>query len=153
MGDELGDGVWVDVEGSRFRWCVVGDVGDLVVGEAGEPAILDDDGLLGTLRVAPRCNASVRSPGDFVEVDRDADPARGESTGVEDDDSAFNDDELNNTNSRESRSIANKRGRQPRRGSTASELSEVQKYWGDHNSGKSADEDGDEDEDDDITPV
>jgi Ni/Co efflux regulator RcnB len=87
------------------------------------------------------------------EVDRDADPARGESTGVEDDDSAFNDDELNNTNSRESRSIANKRGRQPRRGSTASELSEVQKYWGDHNSGKSADEDGDEDEDDDITPV
>jgi hypothetical protein len=87
------------------------------------------------------------------EIDRNADPARGESTGLEDDDSAFNDDELNNTGSRESRSIASKRGRQPRRGSTASELSEVQKYWGDHNSGKSADEDGDEDEDDDVTPV
>ena len=87
------------------------------------------------------------------EIDRDAGPARGESTGIEDGDSAFNDDELNNTNSRESRSIASKRGRQPRRGSTASELSEVQKYWGDHNSGGSADEGGDEDEDDDVTPV
>jgi len=87
------------------------------------------------------------------EVDRDAGPSRGESTGIEDDDSAFNDDELNNTGSRESRSIASKRGRQPRRGSTASELSEVQKYWGDHTSGSSADEDGDEDEDDDVTPV
>jgi len=86
------------------------------------------------------------------EVDRDAGSAV-DSTGIEDDDSAFNDEELNNTGSRESRSIASKRGRQPRRGSTASELSEVQKYWGDHNSGKSADEDGDEDEDDDITPV
>jgi hypothetical protein len=68
------------------------------------------------------------------------------------DDPAFDDTEMNNTNTRESKSIAAKRGRQPRRGSTASELSAEQRYWGDHNSGKSADEDGDEDEDDDITP-
>lgn len=73
--------------------------------------------------------------------------------GVEDVDSGFDQVELNDTNSREANSIASKRGRQARRGSTASTLSDVQKYWGDHNSGKSADEGADEDEDDDMTPV
>jgi hypothetical protein len=69
-----------------------------------------------------------------------------------DDDTVLDDNELNNTNSRESRSLAAKRGRQPRRGPTASDVSDVQKYWGDHNSGKSADEDVDEDEDGCETP-
>ena len=68
------------------------------------------------------------------------------------DGSVFDDNELNNTNSRESRSLAAKRGRQPRRGTTASDVSDVQKYWGDHNSGKSADDEVDEDEDPGETP-
>ena len=73
---------------------------------------------------------------------------------LEDGDSPFDDDvELNDTNSRDTRALATKRGRQPRRGQTASDLSDVQKYWGDHNSGNSEDEDPDEDEDDDQTPV
>jgi hypothetical protein len=74
--------------------------------------------------------------------------------GIDDGDSGLDDAELNSAAGRdESRSIALRRGRQPRRGQTASDLSDVQKYWGDHNSGKSADEDYDEDEDDDQTPV
>jgi len=73
--------------------------------------------------------------------------------GVDDVETGFDPVELNDTNSREANSIASKRGRQARRGSTASTLSDVQKYWGDHNSGKSADEGADEDEDDDMTPV
>jgi hypothetical protein len=81
-------------------------------------------------------------------------PVRGESQDLDEGDSQFDDNvELNDTNSRETRALVSKRGRQPRRGSTASDLSEVQKYWGDHNSGKSNDETGDEDEDDDITPT
>jgi hypothetical protein len=73
---------------------------------------------------------------------------------IDDDGGSLGDDaELNDTNSRESRGIAAKRGRQPRRGQTASDLADVQKYWGDHNSGKSQDEDPDEDEDDDVTPT
>jgi hypothetical protein len=71
---------------------------------------------------------------------------------VEIDDTVLDENELNNTNTRESRSLAAKRGRQPRRGSTGGDVSEAQKYWGDHNSGKSADEDGDEDEDGCETP-
>ena len=67
---------------------------------------------------------------------------------LEEGDSQFDDDvELNDTNSRETRALANKRGRQPRRGQTASNLSDVQKYWGDHGSGNSEDEAADEDED------
>jgi hypothetical protein len=63
------------------------------------------------------------------------------------------DDELNQTNSRETRSLAAKRGRQPRRGATASDVSEVQKYWGDHHNGHGGpDEDVDEDEDGGETP-
>jgi hypothetical protein len=73
--------------------------------------------------------------------------------GVDDVETGFDPVELNDTNSREANSLASKRGRQARRGSTASTLSDVQKYWGDHNSGKSADEGADEDEDDDMTPV
>jgi hypothetical protein len=69
-----------------------------------------------------------------------------------DDDTVLGESEMNNTNTRESRSLAAKRGRQPRRGPTASDVSDVQKYWGDHNSGKSADEDVDEDEDPGETP-
>ncbi len=76
------------------------------------------------------------------------------NSGIEDGDSPFDDTELNDTNSREaSSSIATRRGRQPRRGQTASQLSDVQQYWGDFNSGDSDDEDADEDEDDDVTPV
>jgi len=59
--------------------------------------------------------------------------------------------EMNENLSRDSRALANKRGRQPRRGQTASNLSDVQQYWGDHGSGKSNDEAADEDEDDDVT--
>jgi len=73
--------------------------------------------------------------------------------GVDDVETGFDPVELNDTNSREANSIASKRGRQARRGSTASTLSDVQKYWGDHNSGKSADEGADEDEDGDMTPA
>ena len=76
-----------------------------------------------------------------------------QNEGVEDVESGFDQVELNDTNSREANSIASKRGRQARRGSTASTLSDVQKYWGDHNSGKSADEGADEDEDGDMTPA
>lgn len=72
---------------------------------------------------------------------------------VDDVETGFDEVELNDTNSREANSLASKRGRQARRGSTASTLSDVQKYWGDHNSGKSADEGADEDEDPDQTPV
>jgi hypothetical protein len=86
-------------------------------------------------------------------VDRDAGQVSDESVGLDDDDSTLSGDELNNTDSRESGSIASKRGRQPRRGSTASELSDVQKYWGDHHGNPHDDEGGDEDEDDDMTPV
>ena len=84
--------------------------------------------------------------------------------GIEDGDSAFNDAELNDTNSRDSdSSIANRRGRQARRGLTASGLSDVQKHWGNGNgyghhggnphSDEGGDEDPDEDEDPDVTPV
>ena len=57
--------------------------------------------------------------------------------------------ELNNTNSRESSSLAAKRGRQPRRGSTAKIVADQQAYWGDNASGD--DEDDDEDEMPDVT--
>jgi len=73
--------------------------------------------------------------------------------GIDDVESGFDEIELNDTNSREANSLASKRGRQARRGSTASTLSDVQQYWGDHNSGKSTDEGADEDEDGDMTPV
>ena len=81
----------------------------------------------------------------------------GAISGIEDGDSAFNDAELNDTNSRESNSsIANRRGRQSRRGLTASGLSDVQQYWGasdaDGND-EGGDEDPDEDEEPDVTPV
>ena len=58
--------------------------------------------------------------------------------------------ELNNANSREGSSLAAKRGRQPRRGSTAQVIADQQQYWGDNKSGQ--DEDPDEDEDPDMTP-
>ena len=59
------------------------------------------------------------------------------------DGSSFDDNELNNVTTREGNALAAKRGLQARRGQTASELSELQKYWGDHKSGKEKD---DEDE-------
>ena len=62
---------------------------------------------------------------------------------------------MNETDSREARSIAAKRGRQPRRGSTAQGVSEVQGYWGDNKSGKKDGKDegpDDEDEVPDQTP-
>jgi len=71
---------------------------------------------------------------------------------IDEGDSQFDDPELNDTNSRDTRALAAKRGRQPRRGQTASDLSDVQKYWGDHGSGNSEDEMPDEDEDGDVTP-
>ena len=63
--------------------------------------------------------------------------------------------ELNNATSRESKSLVSRRGSQPRRGSTAEVLSDVQKYWGDDKSGKNKDGDEgmDEDEDPDGTPT
>ena len=73
-----------------------------------------------------------------------------------DDDSSFDDTELNNTNTREGTQLAAKRGLQARRGQTASELSELQKYWGDHKSGKEGKDDEDEVPDEDEegeTPV
>jgi len=74
------------------------------------------------------------------------------------DDSSFDDVELNSTNTREGNTLAAKRGLQARRGQTASELSDLQKYWGDHKSGKEKgkddeDETPDEDEDGDGTPT
>ncbi len=97
------------------------------------------------------------------DLDGDTSGASAEATGTDQgqaDDSKFDDAELN-TETRESKALADRRGRQPRRGQTASELSEVQKYWGDHKSGNSGDgkdgEDGDEmpdeDEDPDGTPT
>jgi len=56
----------------------------------------------------------------------------------------------NEADPRESRTLVAKRGRQPRRGQTASDLSDVQKYWGRHHEGD--DEGADEDEDGDMTP-
>ena len=58
--------------------------------------------------------------------------------------------ELNNADSREASALAAKRGRQPRRGSTAQVVADQQQYWGDNKSGQ--DEDPDEDEDPDMTP-
>jgi hypothetical protein len=56
----------------------------------------------------------------------------------------------NVADAREARTLVAKRGRQPRRGQTASDLSDVQKYWGRHHEGD--DEGADEDEDGDMTP-
>jgi len=81
-----------------------------------------------------------------------ASQARTEGVEIDEGDSQFDDPELNDTNSRDTRALAAKRGRQPRRGQTASDLSDVQKYWGDHGSGNSEDEMPDEDEDGDVTP-
>ena len=61
------------------------------------------------------------------------------------------DTELNSSNTREAGSLAAKRGRQPRRGSTAQVVADQQQYWGDNASGDD-DEGADEDEDPDITP-
>ena len=66
------------------------------------------------------------------------------------------DAELNNTNSREASSLAAKRGRQSRRGSTAQVVADQQAYWGDNASGADeggdgGDEGSDEDEDPDVT--
>ena len=60
------------------------------------------------------------------------------------------DDTVLNANLREASSLAAKRGRQPRRGSTAEVIADQQQYWGDNASG--ADEGPDEDEEPDITP-
>ncbi len=60
--------------------------------------------------------------------------------------------ELNNTNSREASSLAAKRGRQPRRGSTAQVVADQQEYWGDNASGND-DEGNDEDEEPDGSPT
>ena len=63
------------------------------------------------------------------------------------------DTELNNTNTREASSLAAKRGRQPRRGSTAQVVADQQEYWGDNKSGKDDEDEGaDEDEEPDMTP-
>ena len=76
-------------------------------------------------------------------------PASGSDVVI--DDNTYNDTvDPNNADLRESRSLVAKRGRQPRRGQTASGLSDEQKYWGRHNEGD--DEGADEDEDGDITP-
>ena len=82
----------------------------------------------------------------------DAGRDRGDNQDLDNDDNPLDDDvELNDTTNRDTRALANKRGRQPRRGQTASDLSDVQQYWGDHGSGQSQDEFPDEDEDDDVT--
>ncbi len=62
------------------------------------------------------------------------------------------DTELNSSNTREAGSLAAKRGRQPRRGSTAQVVADQQQYWGDNASGQDDDEGADEDEDPDVTP-
>ena len=63
------------------------------------------------------------------------------------------DTELNSSNTRESGSLAAKRGRQPRRGSTAQVIADQQQYWGDNMSGQDNDDEAaDEDEEPDITP-
>ncbi len=63
------------------------------------------------------------------------------------------DTELNSRNTREASSLAAKRGRQPRRGSTAQVMADQQEYWGDNKSGKDdEDEAPDEDEEPDMTP-
>lgn len=81
--------------------------------------------------------------------------ARDDASAV-DDDTEVGDNDLNGNNRRDTRAVASKRGRQPRRGQTASGLGSVQKYWGDSTSGKSGsdemnDEMPDEDEDPDET--
>ncbi len=73
---------------------------------------------------------------------------RGLATALERDLSG-DDTELNNANARAANSMAAKRGRQPRRGSTAQVMADQQEYWGDNKSGK--DEDPDEDEEPDVT--
>jgi len=77
------------------------------------------------------------------DVSRDTTSDGDEELSLEND-GTFGDTELNNTNSRETRSLAEKRGRQPRRGPTSSTLSDAQKYWGDHSEGDEDDEDDDE---------
>ena len=69
------------------------------------------------------------------------------------------DTELNDRNTREARSLAAKRGRQPRRGSTPQVLPDQQADWGDNKSGDDPsgdpddeDEAPDEDEEPDVTP-
>ena len=66
------------------------------------------------------------------------------------DDNTYSDTvDPNNADPRESRSLVAKRGRQPRRGQTGSDLSDAQKYWGRH----TEHDDADEDEDPDETPI
>jgi hypothetical protein len=61
--------------------------------------------------------------------------------------------ELNNSNTRDASSLAAKRGRQARRGSTAQVVADQQEYWGDNASGndEGGDEGPDEDEEPDVT--
>ncbi len=88
---------------------------------------------------------------------REAKAARGQDnrslTPVLDRDLTGDDSLLNNPNAREASSLAAKRGRQPRRGSTAQVMADQQEYWGDNKSGKDdEDEAPDEDEEPDMTP-
>jgi hypothetical protein len=88
--------------------------------------------------------------GKDVKVSEDRDSGLGsELDGDDDSENA----ELNNTNTREGASLAAKRGRQPRRGSTAQVVADQQEYWGDNASGndEGGDEGSDEDEDPDVT--
>ncbi len=85
--------------------------------------------------------------------DRDARARQGQDAGLApelDRDLTDDDAELNDAGSREASALAAKRGRQPRRGSTAQVVADQQQYWGDNKSGQ--DEDPDEDEDPDMTP-
>lgn len=75
--------------------------------------------------------------------------ARDEVAAVDDDTAGLTE---MNTDIREARTIAVKRGRQPRRGQTSSELAELQAYWGRHDD-DDEDEGADEDEDGDQTPM
>ena len=88
--------------------------------------------------------------GKDVQVSEDRDSGLGSELDGDDDSGNA---ELNNTNTREGASLAAKRGRQPRRGSTAQVVADQQEYWGDNASGndEGGDEGPDEDEDDDVT--
>ena len=87
------------------------------------------------------------------DVGKDARVQQGQDAGLTpelDRDLTGDEAELNNADSREASALAAKRGRQPRRGSTAQVVADQQQYWGDNKSGQ--DEDPDEDEDPDMTP-
>jgi hypothetical protein len=97
--------------------------------------------------------------GDLAGIVEGVAVAPDDSAKAGEEDSAFDDPSLNDTGSREDRSLGMKRGRQPRRGQTATDVADAQWHWKkkkkNHHGGGGggSDEDADEDEDGDVTPT